>query len=193
MLQALFYFTVNSTWKCSLEYLLDSSVIILLHDLQRVKQKNLLVVVQKEWLVNHDCNMDWLVLTGPYATSEKSLSLPHFSMSWHKQRCLNYVRSLLCVTTRLVILTLCKIQLSRVQIQHFLISCSIAKHSTEGARTATGLHGMPTHSKRGPIFSSNPQHLHKELVREPLQRHQATGEQPTLNKCKTHHNLNMFA
>lgn len=78
------------------------------------------------------------------------------------------------------------------KIKHFLISCSMAKHGTEGAHRAADLHGMLRHSNQGPIFSSNPQCLHKEPVRDTKQRHQATGEHPTLNKCKTHHNLNML-
>jgi len=69
--------------------------------------------------------------------------------------------------------------------QHRLISCSIAKHGTEGAHTAASLHGMPKQSHWGLTFSPNPQCLHKELVRDTKQRHQPTGEQPTLNKCKT--------
>lgn len=55
--------------KALLEYLLDSSAIVLLHDLQR--RKNILMVIPKDhdWCTMTKCNMDWQFLTGPYATN----------------------------------------------------------------------------------------------------------------------------
>lgn len=75
MLQVFILFYRKQHMKALLEYLLDSSVTILLHDLRR--RKNILMVTAK-LLYDHDgCNMDWWFCTVPYTTN---VALLYFSV-----------------------------------------------------------------------------------------------------------------